>query len=247
LTATHSVRAKCEHVFVDREWLEAQLREGKSLEQIGREVDRDGSTVAYWAKKHGLRSRGAERFAARGTPDRAKLERLASEGATLAEMAARLDRSIATIRYWLRRCEIERAPRQSRRPADPATAPLVVEMDCAQHGRTEFRLEGRGYYRCKRCRLERVSAWRRRVKRILVAEAGGACRLCGYDRCAAAMQFHHLDPGSKLFALSREGVTRGLAEARAEAAKCILLCANCHAEVEGGYREFEVTELRAAG
>jgi transposase len=224
-------------MFVDREWLRQQLGKGKSFEEVGREVHRDGSTVAYWAKKHGLRSQGAERFAARGAPDRTELERLAAEGATLAEMAAGVDRSIATVRHWLRRWEIERAPRQTRRPPDPATAPPVVEMDCARHGRSEFRLEGRGYYRCKRCRLERVSAWRRRVKRLLVAEAGGACKLCGYDRCAAAMQFHHLEPERKSFALSREGVTRSLAEARAEAAKCILLCANCHAEVEGGYRE----------
>jgi hypothetical protein len=29
-------------------------------------------------------------------------------------------------------------------------------------------------------------------------------------------------------------VTRALAKAREEAAKCVLLCANCHAEVEAG-------------
>jgi hypothetical protein len=113
-------------------------------------------------------------------------------------------------------------------------------MVCTRHGRTTFRLEGRGYYRCKRCRQERVSEWRRNVKRRLVREAGGACRLCGYDRCPAALQFHHLDPGAKSFALSREGVTRSLAEALAEARKCVLLCANCHAEVEAGYRKLEV-------
>jgi hypothetical protein len=51
----------------------------------------------------------------------------------------------------------------------------------------------------------------------------------------AALQFHHLDPARKSFALSRNGVTRSLAELRAEAAKCVVLCANCHAEVEVGY------------
>jgi hypothetical protein len=38
----------------------------------------------------------------------------------------------------------------------------------------------------------------------------------------------------KSFALSRDGVTRSLAAARAEARKCVLLCSNCHAEVEAG-------------
>jgi hypothetical protein len=76
-------------------------------------------------------------------------------------------------------------------------------------------------------------------------ESPGRCRLCGYDRCPAALQFHHLDPGEKSFALSREGVTRSLAEAQAEAAKCVLLCANCHAEIEAGYRELGGLEAAA--
>jgi hypothetical protein len=74
------------------------------------------------------------------------------------------------------------------------------------------------------------------VKLILVEEAGGARLGCGYDTCVAALQFHHIDPATKEFALSAEGVTRSLARARAEAAKCVLLCANCHAEVEAGVR-----------
>jgi transposase-like protein len=234
-------------VFVEREWLKAQLQQGKSLERIGREVGCHGSTVAYWAKKHALRSAGADRFSARGAPDRSALERLANEGATLAEMASALDRSTATVRYWLRRWKIERAPREGRTPADPASAPPITEMRCARHGLTRFRLEGRGSYRCMRCRQDRVSQWRRRVKRLLVEEAGGSCRLCGYDRSPAALQFHHLDPETKRFALSRQGVTRGLDEARMEARKCILLCANCHAEVEWGYRELPtMVEVRVA-
>jgi hypothetical protein len=32
-------------------------------------------------------------------------------------------------------------------------------------------------------------------------------------------------------------VTRSLARARDEARKCVLLCANCHAEVEGGFTQ----------
>lgn len=97
-------------------------------------------------------------------------------------------------------------------------------------------LEGRGSYRCARCRAERVSEWRRRLKRRLIEEAGGACQLCGYDACAAALQFHHLDRSEKSFAISHQGVARSLERARAEARKCALLCANCHAEVEAGFR-----------
>ena len=89
------------------------------------------------------------------------------------------------------------------------------------------------------CAQQRVAERRRRVKQILVEEAGGCCAECGYDRCCAALQFHHVDPSRKSFALSREGVTRSLDRAREEARKCVLLCANCHAEVEGGVRVLE--------
>lgn len=164
------------------------------------------------------------------------MEALAARGATLNEMAAALDRSTATVRHWLARWEIERAPRQGRRPADPSTAPRIVEMRCGQHEMTDFVLERRGTYRCRACRQEHVSEWRRRVKRTLVAEAGGRCRCCGYDACAAALEFHHVDPATKSFALSHAGLARSLTRARVEAAKCVLRCATCHAEVEAGFR-----------
>jgi len=109
-------------------------------------------------------------------------------------------------------------------------------MVCSHHGETVFRLDSRGSYRCCRCRQERVTRRRREIKLLLVEEAGGACAGCGYDACVAALQFHHVDRASKDFAVSAEGVTRSIARARAEAAKCLLLCANCHAEVEAGVR-----------
>ncbi len=77
-------------------------------------------------------------------------------------------------------------------------------------------------------------AHRRKVKAQLIEEAGGRCVLCGYDRYPGALQFHHLDPESKEFGLGLRGVARSLDRCRAEARKCALLCANCHAEVEGG-------------
>ena len=69
---------------------------------------------------------------------------------------------------------------------------------------------------------------------ILVAEAGGRSQLCGYDRCVRALGFHHLDPASKSFTVAFGGLTRSIDRARTEAAKCVLLCASCHMEVEAG-------------
>ncbi len=69
---------------------------------------------------------------------------------------------------------------------------------------------------------------------MLAAEAGGRCAICGYDRYLGALQFHHLDPNEKRIGLSRAGVTLAIDVLRVEAEKCVLLCSNCHAEVEAG-------------
>jgi hypothetical protein len=101
-------------------------------------------------------------------------------------------------------------------------------------------LEGRGYYRCRRCRAERVAQRRRDVKASLVAEAGGRCIVCGYDRYLGALEFHHLDPGEKRLEVNAAGAGISLARLRAEARKCVLLCSNCLAEVENGVTRLHV-------
>jgi hypothetical protein len=222
-----------------RRFLEDCLAKGMSLESIGELVGRHPSTVGYWLKKHGLRAAAAEKHARRGSLCEEELKTLVSSGATLAEMAARLDRSVASVRYWLDRYEIGvNNPRGPRRRCCKGAKTAIFE--CRQHGLTEFTLEGRGHYRCKQCRSKAVSNRRRTVKAKLVEEAGGACALCGYSCWAGALQFHHVDPSCKEFNISRRGHSRSLARCRAEARKCVLLCANCHAEVEGGFATLPV-------
>lgn len=224
---------------MDREQLTQWLDDGLSLEQIGTSVGRHPSTVAYWLKKHGLVANGHDKYSPKGALPRAELETLVEAGETLAVIAAEFGVSIRTIRYWIeryellrpqsiRQTEVERAVEEGRR---------TLFRDCRRHGWTVFVIENRGYARCRRCRMERVAEWRRGAKAKLIAEAGGECRRCGYGCCPAALQFHHLDPATKSFALSLRGVTRSMDALRAEAAKCVLLCANCHAEVEVGFSE----------
>ncbi len=77
-----------------------------------------------------------------------------------------------------------------------------------------------------------------------VADERVAPDIMRYARCAAALEFHHLDPHDKEFSLAVGGVTRSLDRMRAEAKKCVLLCATFHAEVEAGYTP--VAEHRAS-
>ena len=124
------------------------------------------------------------------------------------------------------------------RPPAPLTRKCAVELRrCPTHGITEFAFYSAGHgtrrWRCKRCVGEGVTRRKQRVKRTLVAEAGGCCAVCGYDRCIINLGFHHVDPAAKLFSLNM-GTTKALATYREEMRKCVLVCANCHGEIEAG-------------
>lgn len=82
-----------------------------------------------------------------------------------------------------------------------------------------------------------VTKYRRDLKRKLVEYKGGQCenKGCGYKRCIAALDFHHIDPEQKQFSISRKGQCVSFEEAKKEVDKCMLLCANCHREVEDNF------------
>ena len=217
---------------MERALLQGFLEEGLSLAQIGRRLDRHESTVAYWIQKHGLRANGRERHSARGALDRNELASLVERGMSIAAIAGTVDRSKATVRHWL--CEYRLSTVWAERRRGSKSGRRAMTLPCPRHGMTTFRLRREGGYRCARCGAEAVTRRRRKVKQILVKEAGGACVLCGYNGCVAALEFHHVEPAEKRFSLSHRGVARSLASARDEASKCVLLCSNCHAEVEAG-------------
>jgi transposase-like protein len=217
---------------MEADWLRSRLEAGRSIESIAREAGKAPSTVAYWVNKHGLMSHHAARHKARGPISRTQLESLVEDGLSIRQIAHRFDRSPATVRHWLRKYGMRTQP--ARYSLRDAPKPTSLVRECSVHGWVPFvRIGDVGRYRCRLCNGEAVSARRRRVKEILVAEAGGACKLCGYSRYVGALQFHHVDPIAKSFSLSERGLARSLERARAEVAKCVLLCANCHAEVEG--------------
>lgn len=49
------------------------------------------------------------------------------------------------------------------------------------------------------------------------------------------LHFHHVEPTEKSFVLS-SSTTKALATYREELTKCVLVCANCHGEIEAGLR-----------
>lgn len=117
-------------------------------------------------------------------------------------------------------------------------SPKIVVRECKHHGRIDFVLQQSGY-RCKKCRSESVSKNRRSRKLRLAKALGGKCCLCGYNKCMDALDFHHVDPTQKSFGISHKGVTIAFTRALEEAKKCVLVCANCHREIEAGITKID--------
>jgi hypothetical protein len=99
---------------------------------------------------------------------------------------------------------------------------------CNIEGQENFYNSQRWY--CKNCWNKKTTKRTKDNVKTLKDEFGGKCSICGYDKCMDALQFHHLDPTEKEYAL---GTRRqfNLDFLRKEMAKCVLVCANCHAEI----------------
>lgn len=106
----------------------------------------------------------------------------------------------------------------------------VQQRNCAKHGLVKHFKSTKYFWKCQQCNVELVSEARRRNKQKLIDYHGGKCVKCGYDRCVAALEFHHTEPEHKDFGIGKYG-TRSLKRLIEETKKCILVCSNCHKEI----------------
>jgi len=72
--------------------------------------------------------------------------------------------------------------------------------------------------------------------RFLVLNSFGdySCKICGYNKCEQALEFHHVNPEEKEFRLA-EMLTYTEDKILKEFSKCLLVCANCHREIHYGF------------
>jgi len=110
---------------------------------------------------------------------------------------------------------------------------------CKKHGKVKHFKRKDSSFRCGKCASEWVVASRIKKKKELVKIFGGKCKLCGYKKYVGAMDFHHTNPSEKSFSLSVKGLCYSWDTIRKEAKKCVILCKNCHAEVENGITELD--------
>jgi 5-methylcytosine-specific restriction endonuclease McrA len=69
-------------------------------------------------------------------------------------------------------------------------------------------------------------------KLMFIHKLGGKCSKCGYSNNIAALHFHHINPDDKQIKLDgRHLANNSMKKLASELSKCVLLCANCHAEI----------------
>ncbi len=82
----------------------------------------------------------------------------------------------------------------------------------------------------RRRNYEGVKNRRQQLKEMGVEYLGGKCIKCGYNKCIAALEFHHRNPSEKEFNISRYQNLSWM-KILTELDKCDLLCSNCHREL----------------
>ncbi len=93
--------------------------------------------------------------------------------------------------------------------------------------------------------IKAVAKRRNAIRAMAIKYLGGRCLVCGYHKCQASLDFHHLDEKSKSFGLSQDGLTRSWEKTKLELQKCVLLCANCHRELHAGKLQLSEEILRS--
>ena len=94
-------------------------------------------------------------------------------------------------------------------------------------------VEKRKYADRRKELIKAVAKRRRKIKLMAIEHKGGKCQVCGYNKYPGALDFHHIS-GKKSFNLGHKGYTHSWQTVLKELDKCLLVCANCHREIEAG-------------
>jgi len=175
-----------------------------------------------------------------------ELIRFLRSGSGLKEMALSAGKSITTMRYWLKKYGLRSTclpgPKSKLRGKCltlSADRPKYLCKFCGETDENKMMIKNkkaRHHTVCKKCHGAYVTERGRETKKKAIAYKGGKCQKCGYNRCDAALEFHHRDPSQKdeKFFLTKK---RKLEDITKELDKCDLLCSNCHKEEHYGLND----------
>ncbi len=98
---------------------------------------------------------------------------------------------------------------------------------------------------CCKCRSLRQNKLHNKYKEQAVEYKGGKCQKCGYDKCLASLDFHHIDSNEKDPEWKKMR-SRAFESIKHELDKCLLVCRNCHGEIHDEIFKEKRLKLEAA-
>ena len=156
-----------------------------------------------------------------------KLQDYIDKGLSQRQIGSLINKSQSSVKYWLKKYNLKT---KSCISGTSKVCPCCNEdKSLNDFYSIENRAGGLSSY-CKKCVCNNTIKRQRNLKQLAVDYKGGACIKCGYNKCLAALEFHHLDPTQKDFAIGKKCNTNLTDSVKAELDKCVLLCANCHRE-----------------
>lgn len=160
------------------------------------------------------------------------LQQLIGENKSTYQIAKSTNKSQTTVRYWLNKYNLKTTYNES--------TITETHKTCAKCNKNKLHKEFYGKFQnkqdhnlssyCKTCSNFAVLKRQQLFKQNCIDYKGGKCSVCAYDKCNAALEFHHLDPNQKDFSIA-DSNSVFTNEVKHELDKCILLCANCHREI----------------
>ena len=121
-----------------------------------------------------------------------------------------------------------------RRPSDMRKLNFCTQKCSAQYYTGKFQGENSPLWSGGPVESQKREIQKQREKRVElktkgVEFLGGKCKNCGYDKCIASLDFHHINPLEKDKNFLRKcDMTWDIMKEKIK--NCILLCANCHRE-----------------
>jgi hypothetical protein len=90
----------------------------------------------------------------------------------------------------------------------------------------------------------RVDNNRTQWMELVVSKRMDKCSICGYSKCFAAIDFHHVTPQDKKYGIAGL-LIRKFTQGRAkELEKCVAVCANCHRELHASNQTSQQSRRR---
>ena len=211
------------------------VNEGKTGREISEDLFISISSIRRRLKILNLQTKTSIEKKEKPFISKENLEILIGENLSMRQISKKTGKSLTSIRYWFKKYKlVQNNTNIYELTGKKKCSKCKIEKNIENFYKRRGVIFGSTY--CKDCTnrstVERMNLFKSRC----VEYKGGCCQSCGYNKYNGALEFHHLNPLNKDFTISHMKSYSFDDIVKSELDKCVLLCANCHREVENGIK-----------